>query len=211
MIEFFIKGGPVMYPLLLCSLISLTVIIERTLFWIRADIHRSLPLVEEVLELFRQEDLEAIRLKSAGSPNRIIRILVTGILHREYDAAKAMEAAAVLEVKKMRRYMTVMDTMITVAPLFGIFGTVLGIISSFEVLGSSGIENPLAVTSGIAEALITTAAGLAIAIVTIFPYNYFNNRIENALTSIETYATQLEIIIDRQRRPPAGQAESGPS
>lgn len=207
MIEFFVKGGPVMYPLLLCSLISLTVIIERTWFWIRVDIHRSLPLVEEVLELFRQGDLEAIRRKTADSPNRILRILITGILHREYNAAKAMEAAAVEEVKRLRRYMTVMDTMITVAPLFGIFGTVLGIISSFEVLGATGIENPLAVTAGIAQALITTVAGLAIAIVTIFPYNYFNNKIENALMTMETYATQLEVLNDKHRQLSNGSQE----
>ncbi len=67
----------------------------------------------------------------------------------------------------MRRYMTVLDTMITVAPLLGIFGTVIGIISSFDLLGSSGIEHPQAVTAGIAQALITTAAGLGIA---IFPF-----------------------------------------
>jgi biopolymer transport protein ExbB len=207
MLEYFIKGGPVMYPLLLCSLISLTVIIERTIFWIRVDIQRSRPLVEEVLELFRQGDLEAIRRKTAASPNRILRILITGILHREYNAAKAMEAAAVEEVKDMRRYMTVMDTMITVAPLFGIFGTVLGIISSFEVLGTTGIENPLAVTAGIAQALITTVAGLAIAIVTIFPYNYFNNKIENALMAMETYATQLEVLSEKHRQLPDGSPE----
>lgn len=208
MLDFFIKGGPVMYPLLLCSLISLTVIIERALFWIRVDIHRSLPLVQEVLELFRQGDLEALRRKTAGSRNRIIRILITGILHREYNAAKAMEAAAVEEVKGMRRFMGVMDTMITVAPLFGIFGTVLGIISSFEMLGSAGIENPLAVTSGIAQALITTAAGLAIAILTIFPYNYFNSKIENALMTMETYATQLEVLNAKRRQPPDSREEA---
>jgi biopolymer transport protein ExbB len=84
-----------------------------------------------------------------------------------------------------------------VAPLLGIFGTVIGIILSFEVLGSSGIEHPQAVTAGIAQALITTATGLGIAILSVFPYNYFNSRIERAALDIEKYATSLEIVYEK--------------
>ena len=108
-----------------------------------------------------------------------------------------MEAAAADEIKHMRRFMGVLDTMITVAPLLGIFGTVLGIITSFEVLGSAGIEHPQAVTGGIAQALITTAAGLGIAILSVFPYNYFSSRVENAAMLIEKYATSLEIVFEK--------------
>ncbi|MBW2345389.1 MAG: MotA/TolQ/ExbB proton channel family protein, partial [Deltaproteobacteria bacterium] len=127
----------------------------------------------------------------------IIRILITGILHRQFSMAKAMESAAAEEIKKMRRYMRVLDTMITVAPLLGIFGTVIGIITSFEVLGSAGIEHPEAVTAGIAQALITTATGLGIAILTVFPYNYFNSNVEYAALAIEKYATSLEIVYEK--------------
>jgi len=91
----------------------------------------------------------------------------------------------------------VIDTMITVAPLLGIFGTVLGIITSFDVLGTTGIEHPEAVTAGIAQALITTATGLGIAILSVFPYNYFNARVENAALTIEKYATSLEIVYEK--------------
>jgi len=129
--------------------------------------------------------------------------LVSGILHKEFSMIKAMEAAAADEIKHMRRFMGVLDTMITVAPLLGIFGTVLGIISSFEVLGSAGIEHPQEVTSGIAQALITTAAGLGIAILSVFPYNYFNSRVENAAVLIEKYATSLEIVFEKLS-PPGG-------
>jgi biopolymer transport protein ExbB len=93
--------------------------------------------------------------------------------------------------------MSVLDTMITVAPLLGIFGTVIGIIISFEILGTTGIENPQAVTAGIAQALITTATGLGIAILSVFPYNYFNSRVENAALAIEKYATSLEIVYEK--------------
>jgi len=91
----------------------------------------------------------------------------------------------------------VLDTMITVAPLLGIFGTVLGIISSFEILGSGGIADPKLVTGGIAQALITTATGLGISIITVFPYNYFRSRIEHAIHVMEKYATSLEVVYEK--------------
>jgi len=197
MLDIFINGGPVMYPLLACSIIVLTVIIERIFFWINLGKNRNQLLLNEVLELCRNGDWEAVKEKTAGSKDYILEILITGILHRDFSMIKAMESAAAEEIKRMRRFMNILDTMITVAPLLGIFGTVIGIILSFEVLGSSGIEHPEAVTAGIAQALITTATGLGIAILTVFPYNYFNSRVENAAISIEKYATSLEIVYEK--------------
>ena len=195
--DIFVKGGPVMYPLLACSIIALTVIIERLLFWVREDLRRNQSLVDRILDLCQRGDLEAVRKQVKGSKDFIIRILVSGIVHREFSMTKAMESAAAEEVKRMRRFMGVLDTMITVAPLLGIFGTVIGIITSFELLGSTGIEHPQAVTAGIAQALITTAAGLGIAILSVFPYNYFNARVDNAVLVIEKYATSLEIVFEK--------------
>ncbi|MBF0204459.1 MAG: MotA/TolQ/ExbB proton channel family protein, partial [Desulfamplus sp.] len=180
MIAFFENGGFLMYPLLLCSLISLTIIIERMIFWAGTKMNKDHSLVDRVLELSANERWEEIRKISEGSKNYVIRILVSGILHREYSPVKAMESAAADEIYKMRRFMGVLDTMITIAPLLGILGTVVGIIESFDMLGTSMIDNPQAVTGGIAKALITTAAGLSIAIITVFPYNYFNAKIERA-------------------------------
>ncbi len=197
MIDIFIKGGPVMYPLLACSIIALTVIIDRLIFWIREDMRREQSLVDRVLELCQMGSWEEVRKKVSGSNDSVIRILVSGILHREFSMTKAMESGAAEEIKRMRRHMGVLDTMITVSPLLGIFGTVIGIISSFEILGTSGIEHPQAVTAGIAQALITTAAGLGIAILSVFPYNYFNSRVENAVLTIEKYATSLEIVYEK--------------
>ena len=186
-----------MYPLLLCSLVSVTVIIERTIFWIQVGMRRNYELVGETLDLCKEGDWEGVRQKVSGSRNYVIRVLVSGILHREYSLVKAMEQAGAEEIKGMNRYMGILDTIISVAPLLGIFGTVLGIISSFDMLGSVGLDDPVAVTGGIAQALITTAAGLAIAIFTIFPYNYFNARVERAILNIEKYATSLEILFER--------------
>lgn len=209
MIDIFISGGPVMYPLLACSVIVLTVVIERFLFWIALDMQRDKQLLHEILELCRQGDWESVRIKTKGSKDYIVRILITGILHREFSMTKAMESAAAEEIKRMSRYSSVLDTMITVAPLLGIFGTVIGIITSFEVLGTAGIEHPEAVTAGIAQALITTAAGLGIAIFTVFPYNYFNSRIESAASAIEQYATSLEIVYEKLVYPNSANKETG--
>ncbi len=195
--ELFHQGGPVMYPLLACSVIALAVVADRTLFWLKLGLHRNPSLVDEVLELSREGDWQAVKQKTMGNRDYVIKILVSGILHREFSMIKAMEAAAADEIQRMRRFMGVLDTMITVAPLLGIFGTVLGIISSFDILGAAGIEHPREVTSGIAQALITTAAGLGIAILSVFPYNYFNARVENAALLIEKYATSLEIIYEK--------------
>jgi biopolymer transport protein ExbB len=198
MILLFTHGGFLMYPLLLCSVIALTLIIERTIFWAASGIDRDRPLMDRVLALSAEENWEEIRKTTRGSKNSVVRVLISGILHRDYSPVKAMESAAADEIYKMRRFMGALDTIITIAPLLGILGTVVGIIESFDMLGASGIEDPMAVTGGIAKALITTASGLTIAIVTVFPYNFFNARIERAAQIIEKYATSFEIMHERR-------------
>ncbi len=197
MLEIFQNGGPVMYPLALCSIISLTIIIERLFFWIKIGMQRNQKLVDKVLKLSRQGDWEGVKKAASGSNNYVVRMIVSGILHREYSMIKAMESSAADEINRMQRFMGGLDTMITIAPLMGILGTVIGIIASFEMLGTSGIENPQAVTGGIAQSLITTATGLSIAIITVFPYNYFNSRIKKAAAIMEKYATSFEIVYNQ--------------
>ncbi|MBW1740886.1 MAG: MotA/TolQ/ExbB proton channel family protein [Deltaproteobacteria bacterium] len=194
MFDLFQKGGIIMYPLLACSLVSLTVILERSLFWIREKRRADNALVDQVLELARLRKYEEIRTNTQGSADYVVRVLVCGLVHREYSLSKAMEMAALEELKRMKTYLPVLDTMITAAPLLGILGTVIGIIHSFDMLGRAGIQDPQAVTTGIAQALITTAAGLLIAIFTLFPYNYFMSKVEKAAVRIEKYATSLEIV-----------------
>ncbi|MEN8198637.1 MAG: MotA/TolQ/ExbB proton channel family protein [Thermodesulfobacteriota bacterium] len=190
-------GGPVMWPLLACSVAVLTVIIERALFWFSMKRKRNQPLMDEVLSLAESGDWEEIRKKTSGCHDHVIRLLVVGIVHRDYDMGRAMESEANLMTERMNRSMPVLDTMITVAPLLGIFGTVLGIIGSFKILGTSGIADPKLVTAGIAQALITTATGLGIAIIAVIPYNYFNTRIDKAIHVMEKYATNLEVVYEK--------------
>ena len=198
--EVYQSGGPVMWPLLACSFLALVVILERLMFWFGFFRGRDRILAGKVLELASGGDWESIRKRTAQSNDYVIRVLVSGILHRDYDMGRAMEAEAESQVQKMQKFMGVLDTMITVSPLLGIFGTVLGIITSFKMLGMAGLDDPRAVTGGIAQALITTAAGLGIAIISVFPYNYFNSRIEHATHEMEKYATSLELAYDRYLR-----------
>ena len=97
----------------------------------------------------------------------------------------------------MKRYLSVLDTIITAAPLLGILGTVSGIIISFDLLGDAGIEDPKAVTGGIAQALITTATGLSIAIVTLLPYNALTRKVEKVTRHIEQLVTCYEVTVQK--------------
>ncbi len=197
MFEIILKGGVVMYPLLACSVCVLTIIIERALFWAVINRRHNSQLINEVLNSCQQGDWELVKKKTVGSKDYAIRVLVSGIVHRKFSMTKAMEVAAIQEVVKMRRGIGVLDTMITVAPLLGILGTVIGIILSFDMLAIEGIENPQAVTGGIAQALITTATGLTIAILAVIPFNYFNVKVEQAVQKMEQYATSLEIVYEK--------------
>ena len=195
--EIFLNGGPVMWPLLGCSLVVLTVIGERILFWQQLRRQRNRPLMDDILHLAETGDWQAVRATSAGCEDHVIRMLNVGILHRQYDMGKAMEAEAQHMRTRMLRFMTVLDTMITITPLLGILGTVIGIIASFEILGTGNLADPKLVTAGIAQALITTATGLATSITTVFPYNYFKSRIEQAVYTMEKYGTSLEVVYAR--------------
>ncbi len=195
--EIMTSGGPVMWPLLACSIIVLTVILERLLFWYSLEKRRTRKVMDEILALAEGGSWDQIKEMAIGNQDHVIRVLIVGILHRKYDMGRAMEAETEHLLQRMNRYMPILDTMITVAPLLGILGTVLGIISSFKMLGSAGIADPKLVTSGIAQALLTTATGLIISVVAVLPYNFFNSRINHAIYVIEKYATSLEVVHER--------------
>lgn len=197
MYEIIQSGGPVMWPLLACSIVVCTVIGERILFWLEIRRNRRRDVLDEILHLAEEGDWQTIKKKSKGSEDYVIRVLNVGILHRDYDMARAMEAEAMQMRIRMMRFMTLLDTMITVTPLLGILGTVIGIIGSFKMLGAGSLADPKLVTAGIAQALITTATGLAISIFTVFPYNYFKSRIEHGVYTMEKYGTSLEVVYDR--------------
>ena len=190
-----IKGGPVMVPLLACSIVSLAVVIERIIFWRKA---RSREPVEELLQLVeRREFAKAIELgRNVDLP--AARVLTAGLVHRNPSLPKALEVAAQAEMPVLKKRLTILDTIITLAPLLGLLGTITGMISSFGIMSEAGLGQPHAVTGGVAEALIATAAGLLIAILTLIPYNYFSNRAERELEEIEYYGSRLELLLAEQ-------------
>ena len=188
-----------MYPLLLCSLIAVAIIMERIIFWLNTERGRDTLLISDMLQMDAKNQYDKAAQRARGSRDYIARILLEGIVHRSYSLSQALAMGAEEEIKRMRRNLTILDTIITLAPLLGILGTVMGIIDSFHLLGAAGIESPRVVTEGIAQALITTATGLAIAIMTLIPYNYFLSRIERSTREIEKFASSLELTFERQR------------
>ena len=197
MIELFQKGGYVMYPLLVCSVIALTFSIERLFFWINEKRVRNIKLLIDIMkEAEAGKYNNALKLGSE-SKDHVVRVICNGLAHIEFSMVNALEMAAGDEINRMKRGLGILDTIITMAPLLGILGTVIGIIQSFDMLGQMGIEDPKVVTVGIAQALITTAAGLTVALATIVPYNYFVSRVEKATRNLEKYTTSLEILYQK--------------
>jgi len=194
MFEWITKGGPVMLPLLGCSLVSLTIIFERVWFWMRVRYHRAPEMAAKVLNLIENGKYSLALEESDGHADYIVRAIHRVLEHHSFSLESVLGLAAGQEQRRMNHYMDILDTIITVAPLLGILGTVIGIISSFDILGATGIEHPRAVTGGIAQALLTTAFGLSIAIITIIPYNYFQTRIDDATNELEMQLTNFEIV-----------------
>jgi biopolymer transport protein ExbB len=195
-IKLLIKGGVIMIPLLVCSVVSVTIVIERFLYWHRI---RSRNLPERMLQLVERQKIQnALELaKEARDP--ILKVIAVGIEHSNPSSEEAMEAATLAEIPRMKQYLPVLDTIVTLAPLLGLLGTITGMISSFGIMSMAGIGQPHAITGGIAEALIATATGLSVAICTLIPYNYFLSKSERKIEEIETYASRLELLLKRKK------------
>ncbi|MCM8811782.1 MAG: MotA/TolQ/ExbB proton channel family protein [Candidatus Omnitrophica bacterium] len=193
--DLFMKGGPVMWPLLVSSLVAVSVVIERLLFIAREKRRRSPELVEQILSSAETGQIDEAIRAGKNSEDFVARTLVYGLTHREKSFSNALFRAANQELKRFNQGLPVLDTIITLAPLLGLLGTVTGMIRSFGLLGNSALEAPTVITGGIAEALIATAFGLAIAIVALIPFNYLNARQEEARHEIEDASTHLELIL----------------
>lgn len=197
MIEIFLKGGPIMWPLLVTSITALAVVLERVCFiWVEKR-KRQPMLVDNIISLVERGDVESAAKAGSGSSDFVARTLTYALAHREESLSSALLRAANHELKRFNRGLAVLDTIITLAPLLGLLGTVTGMIHAFGLLGGSELEAPTAITGGIAEALIATAFGLGIAITALIPFNYLNARLEEARHEIEDAATHLELLLVR--------------
>ncbi|HEY1372151.1 MAG TPA: MotA/TolQ/ExbB proton channel family protein [Candidatus Binatia bacterium] len=196
LISLVIKGGPVMAPLLLCSVVSLAVTIERILFWRKGG---GAEEADRMLAMVDAGDADKAMAIGRASAAPVPRVLAAGLAHRNPSPAKAMEAEAQTEMPRLKQRLTVLDSVVTLAPLLGLLGTITGMIGSFGIMSEAGIGQPHAVTGGVAEALIATATGLLIAILTLIPYNYFSHRAERQMDEIEKYATRLELMLAEKK------------
>jgi biopolymer transport protein ExbB len=197
MIEIFHKGGPIMWPLLLVSVVALTVVIERLVFIALEKKNRNPALVGDILTKVENGHVDEAARLGEGSKDFVARALTYALTHREKSFSEAMLRSANWELKRFNRGLTLLDTAITLAPLLGLLGTVVGMIGSFNMLGGSELGAPAAITGGIAEALIATAFGLGIAITALLPFNYLNAREEEARLEIQDAASHVELHLKK--------------
>ena len=199
LIDKFHKGGPVMWPILIVSIIGLTVVIERCFWWGGRWFRRDPKRIEKVFTAIENGDVaEASRL-SRGSRDPVLRMMWNGLNHQHASLQGALQVAAGIEIKRAGRFLVVMDTLVTLAPLLGLLGTITGLIRSFSFLGNEELAVQ-AVTGGIAEALIATACGLGIAIFALIPFNFFTSRVSNLEFELQTAATNLEVMLEAQHK-----------
>lgn len=187
-----VKGGLVMIPLLIASVLSLAVVLERAFFWRRLRHQENDTIILQFVEAGNVEQAEKIAHDSA---HPVVRVLLAGLEYRQLSPAIAMEAAAQAELRRVKAYLPMLDTIITLAPLLGLLGTITGMISAFGIVSEAGLGQPNAITGGIAEALIATASGIFVAILTLLPYNYFRTKVEHLTDRMEEQATRLELFL----------------
>lgn len=193
MIQLFLKGGPIIWPILLASVVALAVVFERFLFILKERLRRQPDIVGQILVHVEKRDLDAAIRVGDPSQDFVARTLTYGLRHRERSLSEAILRAANWELQRFNPGLTVLDTIITLTPLLGLLGIVTGMIHSFGLLGASELGAPTAITGGIAEALIATAFGLGVAILALLPFNYLNVRLEEARHEIQDAASHVEL------------------
>lgn len=179
------RGGYIMFPLLALSVISLSLILERAIFWVllhRRKRLRSLYELNRALRAGKFDSARQIALLDDSPYAQVARSLL------EHGASDAVAVDAVQAHRpRLERFMVSLSTIITAAPLLGILGTVIGIIQSFKLLGTQAtLNDPKDVAAGIAAALLTTALGLIVALVTLFPYMIYRGQVDRALGRLES-------------------------
>ncbi len=183
-VRLFHRGGFVMYPLLLCSISIVAIALERFRYY------RGNALGADELTTAVSRQLKAGKWDEAlqlceQTPGAVARVLAAGLRERETAAVKeAFESATAWEAAELRKYLGYLDLIVTMSPLLGLLGTVVGMIGSFSVFDAAG-GNPAAITGGVGEALVATAAGLGVAILALTAHSYFCHRLDLLITAIE--------------------------
>ena len=193
-IRFILKGGPVMWPLLACALVAVAVVGERIFWWVRETSRRDPGRMEQLLAALERGEVDEAKQIASASEDAIIRMIRRGLGHSHSSLQGALEIGAGFELERAGRFLNVMDTLVTLAPLLGLLGTVTGLMRAFLHVGNAELS-VTAVTGGIGEALIATACGLCIAIVALIPLNIFTRKVARLHFELETAATNVEIML----------------
>jgi biopolymer transport protein ExbB len=201
--ELFRNGGAMMWPILILWCIALTVIVERLLFIVRENSTRDPVVVGKMLESVEKGDVDGAVNLGKQSKDSVARILVYSLSNRAYSLSNAFVRASSQELGRYQQGMSVLDTAITAAPLLGLLGTVTGMMRTFGALGTGGdiASSADKITGGVAEALIATCCGLAIAVSCLLPYNYLNACAEQTKQQISDASHALEMQIAKSEAP----------
>lgn len=201
MLELIKAGGWVMWPIMLCSVIALAIIVER--FW-SLQRKRTVPrnLVNQVWQWARDGQLDAKRVQELRRNSPLGRILAAGLVNRRHERdvmKEAIEEVGRHVAHELERFLNTLGTIASISPLLGLLGTVLGMIKVFTVITTQGVGDASILASGIAEALVTTAAGLMVAIPTLLFYRYFRGRVDELVVNMEQDALKLVEAMCGQR------------
>ena len=201
LVEYFMKGGPVMWPILITALVAVAVIGERIFWWWRESLRRDPRTLEKLYAALENGDFREASRLAKDSEDAVIRMIWHGMNHFHSSMEGALQVAAGVELQKAGRFLTVMDTLVTLAPLLGLLGTVSGIFRTFLSIGSATVEGATGqITGGIGEALIATMCGLAIAILSLIPFNYFTRKVAQLQFELETAATNVQIMVSAAKQ-----------
>ncbi len=196
LVKNFEAGGPIMWPILITGLVAVAVVGERIFWWWRESRKRDPQTLEKLFAALENGDFREASRLSKDSQDPVIRMIWHGMNHFHSSMVGALQVAAGAELQKAGRFLTVMDTLVTLAPLLGLLGTVSGIYRTFLSIGSASVEGATGqITGGIGEALIATMCGLGIAILALIPFNYFTRKVAQLQFELESAATNVEVMV----------------